>query len=130
MNFKYCGSKIKGSDAFNRFVEDKVSKKWQDRCAKSEKGIDIEICCDAFKLASRGKIDRLFLLTNDADFVPFCRAIKEFGANISLIHLSETTSPNNLLVEETELFHFDEARINFRETLLHFSDPQQAGLVF
>jgi len=42
-----------------------VPSEFRDRCTKSEKGVDIEICCDALKLAALGKLDRLALLTND-----------------------------------------------------------------
>ena len=104
INFKYCGEKLESSDAFNKFVLEKVPEKFQGRFTKSEKGVDIEICCDALKLASMGKIERLVLLTNDDDFVPFCRAIKEFGANISLIHLSEVINPNKSLIIETDSY--------------------------
>src|SRR5262249_27975391 len=79
IHLKFCGQKLKKSAEFSEFVETQVPPKFKDRFSKSEKGIDIEICCDAFKLASASRLERLFLLTNDDDFVPFCRAIKEFG---------------------------------------------------
>jgi uncharacterized LabA/DUF88 family protein len=104
LNFKFCGYKLKGSTGFAEFVEKKVPKKWKDRFSKSEKGIDIEICCDALKLASAGKIDRLFLLTNDDDFAPFCRTIKEFGTNISIIYLSSAVNCNISLVQEADSY--------------------------
>ncbi|MGY3077113.1 hypothetical protein ACVWZZ_003484 [Bradyrhizobium sp. LM6.10] len=89
MHFKFCGQKLKKSKEFAEFVETQVPNQFKDRFSKSEKGIDIEICCDAFKLASASRLDRLFLLTNDDDFIPFCRTMKEYGANVSIIHLSE-----------------------------------------
>lgn len=102
--FKFCGQKLKKSKEFNDFVETSVPPKFQDRFNKSEKGIDIEICCDAFKLATAARVDRIFLLTNDDDFVPFCRTIKEFGANISLIHLSEIVTRNRSLLDEVDSY--------------------------
>lgn len=104
LSFKYCGEKLKGSAAFSKFVLEKVPSKWRGRFTKSEKGVDLEICCDALKLASMGKIERLFLLTNDDDFVPLCKAIKEFGANISLIQLSDIIAPNESLLAETDSY--------------------------
>lgn len=104
ISFKYCGQKIKGSAPFNKFVLEKVPKRWQSRFTKSEKGIDLEICCDALKLASAGKIERLFFLTNDDDFIPLCRTLKEFGTNISLIHLSEIITPNDSLLQEVDSY--------------------------
>ncbi len=86
------------------FVEKTVPQKFHERFAKSEKGIDIEICCDALKLASASRIDRLFLLSNDGDFIPMCRTLKEFGSNISIIHLSDVVLPNGELLREADSY--------------------------
>jgi hypothetical protein len=104
LHFKFCGHKLKNSAEFDRFIEEKLPAKFNDRVSKSEKGIDIEMCCDALRLASAGKVDRLFLLTNDGDFIPLCRTIKEFGANVSIIHLSKATSPNIGLLREADSY--------------------------
>jgi uncharacterized LabA/DUF88 family protein len=104
MNFKFCGHKLKKSAEFEKFVEESVPTKFHDRFAKSEKGIDIEICCDALKLASASRIERLFLLSNDGDFIPLCRTLKEFGANISIIHLSDVVPPNGDLLREADSY--------------------------
>lgn len=106
IHFKYCGKKIKGSEAFNKLISEKIPPKWHDRCAKSEKGVDIEICCDALKLAANNKLERLFLFTNDQDFIPLCRTLKDFGSNISLIHLSEDTKVSKDLVEECDTYDY------------------------
>jgi uncharacterized LabA/DUF88 family protein len=104
LHFKFCGVKLKGTAAFTKFVEEKVPRKYQNRVNRSEKGIDIEICCDALKLASASRLERLFILTNDDDFAPLCRALKEFGANVSLIHLSDVIAPNQSLLSETDSY--------------------------
>ena len=104
MHFKFCGEKLKKSAEFEKFVEENVPAKFQARFAKSEKGIDIEMCCDALKLASASRIDRLFLFSNDGDFIPFCRTLKEFGANISIIHLSDVVPPNGDLLREADSY--------------------------
>lgn len=103
--FKYCGEKLKGSTEFNEFVSAQVPERWQNRFSKSEKGIDIEICCDALKLAARSRLDRLFLFTNDDDFAPLCRTLKEFGANVSLIHLADAITPNSSLLAEADSYN-------------------------
>jgi uncharacterized LabA/DUF88 family protein len=103
IHFKYCGHKLKGSASFAEFVST-VPPKFHGRFSKSEKGVDIELCCDALKLASASRMDRLFLLTNDDDFLPLCRTLKEFGANVSLIHLHDLISPNLSLVKETDSY--------------------------
>jgi uncharacterized LabA/DUF88 family protein len=103
IHFKYCGHKLKRSGPFAEFVAT-VPPEWQDRFSKSEKGVDIELCCDALKLAGASRMDRLFLMTNDDDFLPLCRTLKEFGANVSLIHLHDLISPNLSLVAETDSY--------------------------
>jgi uncharacterized LabA/DUF88 family protein len=104
IQFKFCGQKLKGSAPFTEFVESTVPLKWRDRFSKSEKGVDIEICCDALKLASASRMERLFLLTNDDDFLPLCRTLKEFGTNISIIHLTDFVAPNTSLVSEVDSY--------------------------
>jgi uncharacterized LabA/DUF88 family protein len=110
IHFKYCGEKLKRSAEFLEFVETKVPAKFRGRFSKSEKGIDIEICCDAFKLASASRLERLFLFTNDDDFVPFCRTIKEYGANISIIHLLDTVNRNLSLLREADTYDIVDRR--------------------
>jgi hypothetical protein len=104
IHFKFCGQKLKGSAEFTAFVESAVPTKFRDRFRKSEKGVDIEMCCDAFKLASASRLERLFLFTNDDDFLPLCKALKEFGANISIIHLTDVVAPNISLLKETDSY--------------------------
>ncbi len=103
VHFKHCGEKLDRSVAYETWLET-VPSQWRDRCVKSEKGVDIEICCDALRLASLGKMDRLFFLTNDRDFIPLCKILKDFGVNVSLIHLSKFTNPNKLLVDECDSY--------------------------
>jgi uncharacterized LabA/DUF88 family protein len=104
LHFKFCGSKLKKSAEFLKFVEEKVPSHFQSHFSKSEKGIDTEMCCDALRLASRSSLDRLFLLSNDSDFIPLCRAVKEFGSNISVLHLSEKILPNDDLLREADSY--------------------------
>jgi uncharacterized LabA/DUF88 family protein len=59
---------------------------------------------DALHLAAAKLMDRLLLLTNDSDFVPFCRMLKQFGANVSLIRLSEARPVNQELVEACDTY--------------------------
>lgn len=103
IHFKNCGEKLDRSATYERWLET-VPSQWKDRCTKSEKGVDIEICCDALRLASLGKMDRLFFFTNDRDFIPLCKTLKDFGVNISLIHLSKFTNPNKLLINECDSY--------------------------
>lgn len=86
VNFNYCGKKLARSAEFDEWVA-KAPDKFQERTSRREKGVDIQICCDALQLAAAAQVDRLFLLTNDSDFVPLCDKLKYFGANISLMRL-------------------------------------------
>lgn len=127
LHFKYCGHKLKKSVGFDDWVET-IPPQYQDRFAKSEKGIDTEICCDALKLASGSRLERLFLFTNDSDFIPLCRAVKEFGANISIIHLAPTATPNNDLIKEAD--SYDVVPIDrLQEMFLPVPDPTNALLL-
>ncbi|MFA5966968.1 MAG: NYN domain-containing protein [Patescibacteria group bacterium] len=104
VHFKYCGEKLDRSVAYEKWLEEEVPPQWRDRCVKSEKGVDIEICCNALRLASMGKMDRLFFFTNDRDFIPLCKTLKDFGTNVSLIHLSKHTNPNKQLIDECDSY--------------------------
>lgn len=103
IHFKYCGKKLPRSKAYDVFLS-KVPQIYRDSFTKSEKGVDTEICCDALQLSATGKMERLFLLTNDSDFVPLCKRLKDFGTNISLIRLSNATKVNKELVDECDTY--------------------------
>ena len=49
-------------------------------------------------------MQRIFLLTNDDDFVPFCQAIRDFGVNISIVHLFDTGTPNLSLLKAADTY--------------------------
>jgi uncharacterized LabA/DUF88 family protein len=98
-----CGGKLPRSTKFDEFLK-KVPDEFLDRFQKSEKGVDIEICCDALQLAATGRLDRLFLLTNDSDFLPLCRKLKELGANVSLLRLSDSRPVNKELAQACDSY--------------------------
>lgn len=90
LEIKYCGKKIpKFEDAKNWLLEKDAPEYVTDSLYKSEKAVDTQICCDSLILLSLDKLDRLFLYSNDYDFIPLCRAIKSMGANINLVKLTE-----------------------------------------
>lgn len=64
---------------------------------RREKGVDTQICCDALTLAATGKLDRLLLYTNDSDFVPLCRALRQLGCNVTLYRLPTPRTVNKTL---------------------------------
>jgi uncharacterized LabA/DUF88 family protein len=103
VEFRFCGRKMSGSARYEEWL-DTVPDEFRERCQRSEKGVDIEICCDALHLAAAKLLDRLLLLTNDSDFVPLCRMLKQLGANVSLIRLSEARPVNEELVEACDTY--------------------------
>ncbi|SRR5216683_4156140 len=103
VEFRYCGTKLARSARYDDFLRS-VPDEFRDRCQKSEKGVDIEICCDALQFAGAGQLDRLFLLTNDSDYVPLCRKIKQLGANISLLGLSDARPVNRDLAQACDSY--------------------------
>jgi len=107
VEFKYCGRKLPHSTEYDEWLAT-VPPKFRDRCQKSEKGVDISICCDALGLAALKNLDRLALLTNDSDFIPLCEKLKAFGANISLLKLSSAGDVNKQLVEVCDSYQYFE----------------------
>jgi uncharacterized LabA/DUF88 family protein len=103
VEFRFCGRKMSGSALYEEWL-DTVPDEFRERCQRSEKGVDIEICCDALHLAAAKLLDRLLLLTNDSDFVPLCRMLKQLGTNVSLIRLSEARPVNEELVEACDTY--------------------------
>ena len=99
-----CGKILERSQRVDTWLQKKNAPSYVlARMNKSEKGVDTQICCDALQLACTNKIDRLFLYTNDADFVPLCKTLKQVGVNISLILLSKSRV-NKALVECFDTF--------------------------
>ena len=89
-----------------------------DRLRRTEKAVDTQICCDALQLAAVSKIDRLFLYTNDYDFVPLCETLKSLGINVNLIRLSKANSNKDLLA------HVDGFSCVLEENLAKFLRPE------
>jgi hypothetical protein len=103
LEIRFCGRRLPRSTNYENFLKT-VPAEFLDRCQKSEKGVDIEICCDALQLAASGQLDRLFLLTNDSDFIPLVRKIKELGANISLLRISDSRLVNRELANACDSY--------------------------
>jgi len=109
MQIKYCGKKIPVLAKARDWLEkNKAPQSVLDSLYKSEKAVDSQICCDALILLSLNKLDRLFLYTNDYDFIPLCKSIKTMGGNINLIKLTEERVNIDLVKECDAFFSFDE----------------------
>jgi len=112
ISFKWCGERLEVPAGYDEWYA-KQEPKFQQFCYKREKGVDVEICCDALQLAALRNLDRLVLLTNDSDFVPLCQKLKAFGSNVSLIHLSSSRSVNEALVKACDSYQvFPESHLD------------------
>jgi uncharacterized LabA/DUF88 family protein len=104
LRIEYCGKRITQFKQAKNWLDDHEAPEYgQERVYRSEKAVDTQICCDALQLAATGKLDRLFLYTNDYDFVPLCRTLRQLGVNITLFHLHEG-NVNKELVTECDAF--------------------------
>lgn len=53
--------------------------------------LDVEIACAAFSLVSR-KIDKIYLVTGDSDFVPLVVLLKSNGISVAILSFPHNTS--------------------------------------
>ena len=105
LRIEYCGKRINQFEKAKLWLEENRAPEFVRECLyRSEKGVDTQICCDALQLAASGKLDRLFLYTNDFDFVPLCRTLRQLGANINLFRL-RSAGTNAELASECDAFH-------------------------
>ena len=101
---KYCGKKVSATKRVETWLNKTSPPQYvMDRFNKSEKAVDTQICCDALQLAAVNRIDRLFLYTNDFDFMPLVDVLKALGVNVTLMKLSGT-AVNKDLVENSDSF--------------------------
>ena len=105
VRLEFCGKRIRQFEQAREWLDANSAPESVRECLyRSEKAVDTQICCDALQLAGTNKLDRLFLYTNDFDFVPLCRALRHLGANISLFRL-RGEGVNGALAAECDTFH-------------------------
>lgn len=102
LEIRHCGKKIPTYEKAKEWLEEREAPGYvMDSLYKSEKAVDTQICCDALVLLSLDKLDRLFLYSNDYDFIPLCLAIKTMGANINIVKLTDLRV-NKCLIQECD----------------------------
>ena len=105
MRIEYCGKRISQFARAQQLLEQSDAPDFVRECFyRSEKAVDTQICCDALQLAGTGKLDRLFLYTNDYDFLPLFRALRQLGANINIFRL-RANGMNAALASECDALH-------------------------
>lgn len=78
----------------------KLSPKFADRFPKQEKGLDVQLVCDATNYALRNAADNYFFVIRDRDYIPLCRLLREVGKNVYLISSSiRIPVPEEILTE-------------------------------
>ena len=98
LQIKYCGKRVPGGKAVDDWIQkNNPPKSVRDRLHRTEKAVDTQICCDALQLSVIGRLDRLFLYTNDYDFLPLCNALKAAGSNVSLFRLFKENTNKDLV---------------------------------
>lgn len=111
MHLEYCGKRISRFKKVNDWLESKNAPQYVRECLyRSEKAVDTQICCDALQLAAMGRLDRLFLYSNDFDFVPLCRTLRQLGCNINLFRLYDS-KVNKSLAQECDAYHVMEETV-------------------
>lgn len=112
IQIKYCGKRISHYKKAEEWLENRSAPSYvKDSLYKSEKAVDTQICCDSLVLLSLNKLSRLFLYTNDYDFIPLCQSIKMMGANVNLIRLFDTRVNKDLVFECDAYFTFHEEQV-------------------
>ena len=130
IRIEYCGKRIKQFESARQWLDEHHAPESVRECVyRSEKAVDTQICCDALQLAGTGKLDRLFLYTNDFDFVPLCRALRQLGANINLFRLRADAVNAALAAECDALHEMSEpvARSMFKVPAEQVNPPQPAS---
>jgi uncharacterized LabA/DUF88 family protein len=51
-----------------------------------QKGVDVLLAVDLVRLASKGQIQKAFIIAGDGDFVPAVKAAKDDGVSVKLYH--------------------------------------------
>jgi len=102
---EYCGKRLRDMEKAREWLDTKNAPPFVTECLyRSEKAVDTQICCDALDLVRSRKIDRLFLYTNDYDFIPLCRTLRRAGVNVSLFRFDKERT-NKELAAECDAFH-------------------------
>ncbi len=119
LRIEHCGKRIKQFALAKEWLEENKGPDYVSDCLyRSEKAVDTQICCDALQLAARDKLERLFLYSNDYDFVPLCKCLRSLGVNINLIRLS-VGNVTKELVKECDAY----TEMPYPEIVKCFVDP-------
>ena len=124
VRIEWCGKRITQFEKARVWLDEHDAPEFVRECLyRSEKAVDTQISCDALQLAGTGKLDRLFLYTNDYDFVPLCRALRQLGANVNLFRL-RAAGVNGALAAECDALHEVPESV---APLMFFAPPEEVS---
>lgn len=114
LRIEHCGKTIREFREAQKWLEENnAPQSVRDCLYRAEKAVDTQICADALQLAAVGKLDRLFLYTNDYDFIPLCRALRNLGLNINLFRLRAQNVNKELAQECDAVNELTEERMRY-----------------
>jgi len=90
----------------------KLDPKYHDLFHKAEKGLDMELACDALQLVADRRIDSVGFLVNDRDYIPLFKALQRLGANTYITGLDAKHPIQKDLVDLADLYHTFESNLN------------------
>lgn len=82
----------------------KLDPKYRDQFHKAEKGLDMELACDALQLVANGRTDAVVFLVNDRDYIPLFKAVQRLGSNAYLCALDAKQPIQRDLAEVADLY--------------------------
>jgi uncharacterized LabA/DUF88 family protein len=78
---KECGENLKGQKPIPTDILDQLPEEYRDMYPRAEKGVDMELACDALLLAAQGTVRSFVFVINDRDYIPLLAAIQRLGLN-------------------------------------------------
>ena len=90
----------------------KLDPKYHDLFHKAEKGLDMELACDALQLVADRRIDSVGFLVNDRDYIPLFKALQRLGANTYISGLDIRQPVQKSLVDLADLYHTFESDLD------------------
>ncbi|HUB93923.1 MAG TPA: NYN domain-containing protein [Verrucomicrobiae bacterium] len=95
---KECGINLRGMKPVPTEVLDQLPKQYRDLYPRAEKGLDMELACDALLLAASGRVQSFVFLIGDRDFMPLLTAVQRLGSNTYIAGLDvQQHVPSELL---------------------------------
>jgi len=111
LQIEECGINIKDTLSDKDLL--KLPTEKRDVFPRGEKGLDIQLTCDALTFISTGKISSIALLVNDRDYVPLFKSAQLLGANIYLSALHSKIKVREELIKYSDRYIVFDDRIDY-----------------